>query len=327
MHNVPLTAFHTRPHDNGYRIATARDRAGAEVAVIAPVGPTFFCSRVVQLPDDAFATFCSTCCTAEGALAFATQHGPLGLPADPQLSLSLLDEEHLGCGEVERVEDWLDRADAMHLHLLLGDALQKNRFADIKRLVDRLIARQDPLLPSYDVFVPPPDRLDDDHIGAPLSEFAPLPGSLKPILVTRQDSDTLIALWNRWRTAPTTAERNSCLREYGWALLGFSATAQQRRHGTVPGLWPVRSRTRGDDPQDRLMLAMLPTAHSLVGALWLQVVTAFTGTIRYRFCDGCGKIMTLHPDAGRSNRRTCTPACRTSAHRRKHRAAHDDLTG
>ena len=59
----------------------------------------------------------------------------------------------------------------------------------------------------------------------------------------------------------------------------------------------------------------------LLGALWFQLAQAVGGDKRYRQCYGCGKWFELSPEVARSNRLTCSDACRSRAYRdRKERA-------
>lgn len=52
-------------------------------------------------------------------------------------------------------------------------------------------------------------------------------------------------------------------------------------------------------------------------ALWIQFSQAIQGHKSYGQCGTCGKWWELHPDVARTNKRTCSNACRSKMHRRR----------
>src|SRR5581483_11484337 len=69
------------------------------------------------------------------------------------------------------------------------------------------------------------------------------------------------------------------------------------------------------------------TPFSLLGAIWLQLVSAINGDVQSRRCENCGRWLELTPGKNRSHRLTCSQTCRNrlylnrQAHARKLRAA------
>ena len=56
---------------------------------------------------------------------------------------------------------------------------------------------------------------------------------------------------------------------------------------------------------------------NLLGAIWFQTAQAIGGGYQYRRCENCPRWFFLSPDFARTNRKTCSPACRTAAHRQR----------
>jgi len=100
-------------------------------------------------------------------------------------------------------------------------------------------------------------------------------------------------------------------RRLGWTLLGLSITAHLRSLHVVPtlvrsGLPPAaRSRQVGSAP-----MALEFYAPHLLGLFWVQLATAISKQVTFRQCRGCGGYLTIHRDGYRSNRWTCSNACR-----------------
>jgi len=109
--------------------------------------------------------------------------------------------------------------------------------------------------------------------------------------------------WNR--QCDTTA------RQLGWTLLGLSITAHLRSLHVVPMLVrsglpsAARSRQVGSVP-----MALEFYAPHLLGLFWLQLATAVSKQVTFRQCRGCGSYLAIHRDGYRSNRWTCSNACR-----------------
>ena len=110
--------------------------------------------------------------------------------------------------------------------------------------------------------------------------------------------------------------RRQCFRTLGWTLLGLQVTARLRTLAVVPALTPVSlPRIHRERSISGFPMGLHFQAPTLLAALWLQFALAITKKVRYRQCLGCGSYLTIHPDGFRSNRRTCSDACRTKASR------------
>lgn len=73
--------------------------------------------------------------------------------------------------------------------------------------------------------------------------------------------------------------------------------------------------------QGRAVLQISPS--SLLGAIYLQFAQAIDGSKDFRRCRACGVWFELSPGVNRSNRLTCSPACRTRAHRERQARARE----
>ena len=51
-------------------------------------------------------------------------------------------------------------------------------------------------------------------------------------------------------------------------------------------------------------------APTLLALLWLQLADAMSQSVEYRRCAGCPNYITIHPDAHRKHKTTCSDACR-----------------
>ncbi len=314
--NASQPIFLARPHDGGYCLGTGYVLEGGEaVQVVLPADPAAFGSTLVAVPPLAFQEFASTCGEAEGALAFANRYGLLGVAEDHRLFHEVV------CGAVsyndwtaETLEQWGAHARLMRAHTQFWEALCASRFVEIE-------AHTSDLLQHGALFVPPPPGYALPPPEEAPEPFPPLPGHLPPMLLVGQDDQAVLELWNRAHRA-TGRERNTHTRELGWWLLALSATARMREARVVEGLVPARTRVRGESSQGKVMLTFKRTAHTLIGALWSQFAMAIGAP--HRMCEGCQKLMTIHPDTHRANQTTCSDKCRKRLSRARASASRGD---
>jgi hypothetical protein len=65
---------------------------------------------------------------------------------------------------------------------------------------------------------------------------------------------------------------------------------------------------------DRNQMGLFMVPSSLIGCLWLQLADAIAGTQKFRLCESCKKAMLVAAEGSgyRTNRKTCSNACRIS---------------
>jgi hypothetical protein len=70
---------------------------------------------------------------------------------------------------------------------------------------------------------------------------------------------------------------------------------------------------------DRKKMGLFIVPRSLIGCLWLQLAGAIAELRKFRTCDGCGKPMLVASEGSgfRTNRRTCSDACRVRLYARR----------
>ena len=70
---------------------------------------------------------------------------------------------------------------------------------------------------------------------------------------------------------------------------------------------------------DRKKMGLFIVPGSLIGCLWLQLAGAIAEVRKFRTCEGCGKPMLVASEGSgfRTNRRTCSDACRTRLYARR----------
>jgi hypothetical protein len=67
---------------------------------------------------------------------------------------------------------------------------------------------------------------------------------------------------------------------------------------------------------------------TLIGFIWAQLTRVIIGEVGYRRCEGCGKVLVLSPSEGfRSQRSTCSNACRQKFLRNRIRLAKERKAG
>jgi hypothetical protein len=110
------------------------------------------------------------------------------------------------------------------------------------------------------------------------------------------------------------------VRAIAWTLLRLTVTERLRTLHVVPVLTalsqPTTHRSRKITTVPTGLLFEAPT---LLSALWLQFAIAISKQVRYRRCRGCNTFLTIHSDAYRTNRRTCSDACRQKVSRSRRR--------
>jgi len=102
------------------------------------------------------------------------------------------------------------------------------------------------------------------------------------------------------------------------------AKAMQRLQVTVSN--NLRGRVRvvfGRDLEQRLggfLLQIMP--NTLLGALWLQLAEAISGSKKHRACTACGNWFEVSPEKFRTSRHYCSEPCRSRAYRSRKEKAH-----
>ena len=254
---------------------------------------------------NAHVTFARTCQSVKGIVAFANKYGLLGCAErSSRFSKILVGGNDVGGWTAETIVEWKAHSKAMRWHLDCWDALRAPRYGSLAKLAPRLL-REGAIL------VEPPEG----YPIAPLSETPPL-RTKALIHVLGEDVSDLWVKWKNVSEAKSTRMRNQSMRELGWTALGLSVTARIRNAGVAPALGPIwtpdshRERAPSGAP-----MAMTLTAHNLLGGLWLQLALAISQRVTYRRCLGCGDFLTIHPNAYRTNRRTCSDRCRSQIYR------------
>jgi hypothetical protein len=285
------------------------------VPVVVPCSDDQTGSEEIELPATAFKTFAETCDTPDGVLAFATKYGLLGCgDAEHTFDEVRYEGESLLLWEAEPVQAWIEHAAALRRAITLWGSLgQKGHVALRSRVREAF---------SQEAFVP-------DTLGHPIPPYQPGPQHTPPIkgpvigaqeVLFREMSKAVPALCDTSK-ALTTHQKHK-LKQWGWVLLGLIVTAQMRGRAVTPDLQPLPSLGKIDDPErplTRRAMALGFSAHSLLGALWLQLATAISGQYAFRQCEGCGTWLTIHPDEHRSNVRNCDTNCRSKAYRERQR--------
>jgi hypothetical protein len=82
----------------------------------------------------------------------------------------------------------------------------------------------------------------------------------------------------------------------------------------VPGV-PVEILLKEDPLNASARLCIRP--HSLLHALWAQLLLAIDGNLNLRACVECRKWFTLEAGRGRSDKEYCSNACRMRAYRKR----------
>lgn len=115
----------------------------------------------------------------------------------------------------------------------------------------------------------------------------------------------------RRESAVMRRRSNAEVRQLGLTLLGLRVTKQLRLHGVVPTLVKSPLKTLTTVRQSRRpSMALEHYAPTLLALLWLQLADAMSQSVEYRRCDGCPNYITIHPDAHRKHKTTCSDACR-----------------
>jgi hypothetical protein len=70
---------------------------------------------------------------------------------------------------------------------------------------------------------------------------------------------------------------------------------------------------------DREKMGLFIVPSTLIGCLWLQLAKAIAESCKFRICEGCGKSMLVSPEGSgyRTNRKTCSNACRIRLYSRR----------
>ena len=70
---------------------------------------------------------------------------------------------------------------------------------------------------------------------------------------------------------------------------------------------------------DRKKMGLFIVPDTLIGCLWLQLASAIADFRKFRLCEGCGKPMLVAPEGSgyRTNRKTCSNACRIRLYSRR----------
>jgi hypothetical protein len=70
---------------------------------------------------------------------------------------------------------------------------------------------------------------------------------------------------------------------------------------------------------DREKMGLFIVPSTLIGCLWVQLAKAIAESCKFRICEGCGKPMLVAPEGSgyRTNRRTCSNACRIRLYSRR----------
>ena len=286
-----------------------------KVPVVVPRSDDQTGSEEIELPATAFKTFAETCDTPDGVLAFATKYGLLGCDdAEHTFDEVRYEGESLLLWEAEPVHVWIEHAAALRQTITLWDTLRQKGYAAIQAQVWEAF--------STGAFVP-------DTLGHPIPPYQPGPQHTPPIkgpvigaqgVLFREMSKAVPALCDT--STPLTKTQKRKLKQWGWVLLGLIVTAQMRGRAVTPDLQllpPPETVTHREKSLSGMALALGFSAHSLLGALWLQLATAISGQYAFRQCEGCGTWLTIHPDEHRSNVRTCDTNCRSKAYRERRR--------
>lgn len=284
--------FQVRRHDGGYSLGMGhRAASDRPVPVITRAMPNAPGSSLVPLPALAFEEFAG-CVDAAGALAFANRYGLLGRPErSPFREVAVGGLSHQD-DSAERVEGWLREAEVM-----------RETVENWRDLCRRGAQR-------------------DMHQAADVGP-GPLPQLAKYLAgVMHPDGAPSILVFDQAKQNREPGEKARLWREFGWSLLADFLTDRLRRHRVSPTIQPSRTRALGARGQTGVVLTFAPRAYTLLAALWLQF--ALATTLRYRFCEGCGKLMTIHPDTHRQDQKTCSPRCRKRGIRARQRASRDD---
>lgn len=276
-------------------------------SVIAPRDDLGLPGKLVVLADDAFLTFATTCHSAEGIMAFANAYGVLGGLPVRDFGLVLVDGEDLGPGIYEAVEDWQRHAAVLKWHWDYWNVVRVgNPYKELAAGSLDLLRRAPVLLePTPGAPLPPAGESEP-----------PQPGDWPTALLVGREGPDVVALHHEWQMATSVATRRRRLRRLAWTLLGLSVTAHLRMLGVVPALMPVATvDLKREKPLPGIPMGLMFAASNLIGSLWLQFALAISRRVTYRPCPGCGKHLTIHPDAYRTNRRTCSDRCRSKVYR------------
>jgi len=70
---------------------------------------------------------------------------------------------------------------------------------------------------------------------------------------------------------------------------------------------------------DRKTMGLFIVPDTLIGCLWLQLASAIADFCKFRLCEGCDKPMLVAPEGSgyRTNRKTCSNACRIRLYSRR----------
>lgn len=270
---------------------------------IAPVDASTI-GRIVRVPGDAYRRFAAVRTEVQIA-SFANDYGFLGCAADePDYSYLVHGGLQLNGWTAESVMAWRRHSSMLRKHVRLWDAVKKGAFSELSLLVPHLLTSS---------FLPP---LPQGYPVAAWSAYKSRSSGGRPTLLIGQEMKALRVGWRAVSQAQSQSARNRRMRQLGWSVLGLSVTAHLRANMVIPALTPVSvvtvqtARPRGGRP-----MAIVPTAHTLIGALWIQLAVAVTKGLEYRQCAGCGGELTIHPSENRTNRRTCSDACRSKVYR------------
>jgi predicted nucleic acid-binding Zn ribbon protein len=77
------------------------------------------------------------------------------------------------------------------------------------------------------------------------------------------------------------------------------------------------------DARHRAGLKLVLAPRTLIGSMWLQIAEELTGGAKFRHCDWCGQPIRIGANGGRSDKSTCSDACRQalSKHNRMQRGS------
>jgi len=306
--------FSCHLHDVGYGIGVGtRLGMASPMPVVVPKGDDPSGARFVELPPTAFRTFAETCGDEEGVVAFANTYGLLGCAnSSNPFDEVTFEGDALLLWEAEPVQVWQDHAAALGRAIALWDSLRSSP-RKMRELVWQAFLHEavvpEGLMPFSAPTGPSPTTM-------PQSNSDPI--NLMQSELFDRISRELPSLYHA--PPPRSSAQTRQIKRWGWVLLGLVVTSRLRSLSVAPELQPMPVASRARERSLPTAMALGFSAHTLIGALWLQLATAISSGYAYRQCIGCGKWLTIHPDEHRTNRTTCSTNCRSKVYRDRKKA-------
>jgi len=194
------------------------------------------------------------------------------------------------------------------------DPRDKRRAKRIGRLLlarSKRIRRFDLFKNTSSAFLEYATLTTEDGIKDFTNRYGPLYTPMKhtePIVFNFSDVRAMRRMVKLWEMSNSTSDYSKLNRAVQKTLI------DETLYDSPTGV-TVELRLKEDPLSGSARLSILP--HTLLHALWVQLVLAIDGNVSLRACVQCRKWFTLEAGRGRSDKEYCSDACRMRAYRKR----------